>query len=248
MTTPALQPEPLALAAHPEPSAGQLLKMVLESPNPETKIDIIERMVAMKERADAAQAQRDFALAFHRLQSAMPAIAATEAVPDKHGNTKYHFAPYAVIMEQVRPLLITHGFTVRFDSEFKEARMVVRCTLTHVGGHSETSTQFMRVGSVFGANDAQNDGATITMAKRYALCQALNIVIDHDTDGRTEDARNEGHPISHEQAVTLRELVKETGSDEVKFLAFAQAKTYDEIGTARYQELFRTLQNKLTRK
>jgi hypothetical protein len=124
--------------------------------------------------------------------------------------------------------------------------MVMRCTITHVGGHSRVTSQFMRVGAVYGANDAQNDGATATMARRYALCSALNIVIERDTDGK-EDARVEGQPISFEMAETLRDLVKETKSDESKFLAYAGAKTYDEIGQNRYQELFRSLQNKLSR-
>lgn len=238
---------PLAVRAD-EPSAGQLLKYLIETGNAEQQIGVLERLVALKERSDANAAKRDFARAFHALQSEMPAIAASQPVPDKHGNTRYLFAPYSAIMEQVRPLLIKHGFSVRFDSEFKDQRMVVGCTLTHTGGHSETSTQFMRVGSVYGANDAQNDGATITMAKRYALCQALNIVIDHDTDGRTDDARNEGHPISHEQAQTLRELVKETKSDETRFLRYAGATSYEEIGSARYQELFRSLQDKPNRR
>lgn len=238
---------PLATqAATSEPSAAQLLQSLIDRGDPEKNIGVLERLIALKERSDAKQAEREFAQAFHSLQAEMPGIQAMEEVPDKQGNVKYVFAPYEYIMREVRPLLIKHGFSVTFDSEFKELRLVMRCTLLHIGGHSRTTTQYMRVSAPYGANDSQADGATSTMAKRYALCCALNIVVERDTDGRT-DARVEGMPISFEQSQTLKELVKETRSDERAFLKYAGAGTYEEIGSNRYQELFRTLQAKLSR-
>lgn len=228
------------LALQQEPSTGQLLRLIIEKGITGDNVGVIERLIALQERRDAKDAEKAFAVAFHDLQQAMPPIQAVEAVPDKQGNVKYYFAPYSHIMAEVGPLLLKHGFSVMFDSEFKEARFVMRCTLIHVGGHSKTTTQYMRVSAPYGANDSQADGATTTMAKRYALCSALNIVIDHDTD-----ARNEGEPISFEQAQTLRELVHETKSNEVLFLKYAGAEKYEEIGSARYQELFRQLQARL---
>ena len=98
----------------------------------------------------------------------------------------------------------------------------------------------MRAGAgPYGATETQADGAAMTYAKRYALCNALNITVEKDTD-----ARNEGSPISAEQAQTLREMVKDTRSDETAFLKFAGAKSYEEIGNARYADLFAALQKK----
>lgn len=235
--------EETALTVGVEPSVGELLKAVIEKGDPEKNIGVLERLIALKERSDAKAAEREFAVAFHALQNEMPGIQALAEVPDRQGNVRYVFAPYEHIMREVRPYLTKYGFSVTFDSEFKDARMVIRCTLMHTGGHSRTTTQFMKVSAPYGANDSQADGATVTMGKRYALCQALNIVIERDTDGMA-DARNDGAPISLEMAETLREMVKETGSDEAKFLKFAGAPSYDEIGMNRYQELFRTLQQK----
>lgn len=229
-----------------EPSVGELLKAVIDKGDPEKNIGILERLIALKERSEARNAEREFAVAFHALQKETLGVEAVDMVPDKQGNPRYFFASYERIMAQVGPLLLKHGFSVSYDSEFKETRMVMRCTLTHVGGHSRVTSQYMRVGAVYGANDAQNDGATATMARRYALCGALNITILRDTDG-ANDARNEGQPINFDQAETLKSLVKETRSDEVRFLAYAGAKTFEEIGQNRYQELFRSLQSKLTR-
>lgn len=232
----------LALAAA-EPTTLDLLRMVVTSGDPEKNVGVMERLIAMQERKEAKEAERAFAVAFHALQTEMPPIQAVEGVPDKQGNIKYFFAPYEHIMAEVGPLLLKHGFTISFDSEFKDApnmRLVMRCTMTHVSGHSRTTTQYMRVSAPFGASDTQADGATSTMAKRYALCSALNIVIEHDTD-----ARSEGEPISFDKVQTLKELVRETRSDEARFLKYAGAATYEEIGENRYAELFNSLQEKL---
>ena len=72
------------------------------------------------------------------------------------------------------------------------------------------------------------------------MCCALNISVDH-----TPDARREGEPITAEQAVTLRKMVKDSRADEVAFLRFAGAKTYEEIGSRRYAEVFAALEKKM---
>lgn len=228
----------------PQPSVGQMLAALIDKGDPEKNIGVVERLIALQERQEAKEAERAFAVAFHALQAELPSVQVSKMVPDKQGNPRYFFAPYEHILALTMPLVLKHGFSVTYDSEFKEPRMVVRCTLIHVGGHSRTTTQFMRIGAVYGANDAQNDGATITMAKRYAYCQALNIVIDHDTNGH-DDAKNEGQPISWEKAEQLRSMVKEAKADEAKFLKYAGADTFEEIGEHRYASLYRELQDRI---
>ena len=234
---------PLAVQER-EPTIPELMRLAVTTGDPEKNIGVLERLVAMQERKQAKDAEREFAVAFHKLQTKIPGVEATIPVPDKQGNARYYFASYEHIMAQVGPLLLENGFSVTFDSEFKDERLVMRCTLLHIGGHSRTGTQYMRVGAVYGANDAQNDGATTTMAKRYALCAMLNVVIGHDTDGRG-DARVEGEPISFDKAQVLREMVKEAKADEAKFLKYAQASCFEEIGSNRYQSLFRELQDRI---
>src|SRR5208282_1216727 len=151
------------------------------------------------------------------------------------------YLPYDEIMREVQPKAEANGLSISFSTDFQDGRIIQTCTLQHVAGHHRDYKAFVRAGAgPYGATETQADGAAMTYAKRYSLCNALNIVIDRDTDGA--DARNEGAPISFEQAETLREMVRETGSDEGKFLAFAGAKTYAEIGSARYDACFAALQ------
>lgn len=232
------------LVAH-EPSVGQMLQMLIERGNPEQNINTLERIIALKERSDAKQAEREFFAAFADLQAEMPRIQAESAVPDRNENVKYRFADFLTIMNAVRQPLIKHGFSVTFDTDLTADRVKVTCTLMHRGGHSRSNSHFAKVGSgPVNASPAQADGAATTYAKRYALCSALNIVVEKDNDGK-DDARNEGGQIDFAQVETLREMVRDTGSDESAFLKFAGASKYEEIGANRYQALFSALNKKV---
>lgn len=58
------------------------------------------------------------------------------------------------------------------------------------------------------------------------------------------DARNIGGAVSQSQADDLRTLCDETNSDRGKFLAFAGAKTFEEIPVNRIDELTKLLNRK----
>jgi len=72
----------------------------------------------------------------------------------------------------------------------------------------------------------QGDGGADSFAKRYALCSALNIVVDTDFEN---DAKQVGSPVTQEQADELRRDVKETKSNEGNFLKWCGVPTYEEI-------------------
>lgn len=233
-----------SLAAVPQPiSVSQMLSGVLEKGVTADNVAAIEKLVDLYERMELRKAEREFATAFTALQAEMPKIQAVKAVPDKHGNVKYHFAPYEEIMDKVQPFLLKHGFTPSFSMSYNDGRVTQECILQHTGGHVRKNQFSVRIGSgPPGASEAQADGAACTYAKRHALCNALNIIVERDTDGF--DAKKDGAPITPDQALYLRELVKETKSDEALFLKFAGAAKIEEIGSARYDDCARMLHKK----
>ncbi len=192
--------------------------------------EITNEKLAMIKDLVAMDAERKFAAAFNALQSEMVKVKAARAVPNNDGTVRYKFAPYEEIMAQVSPLLLRHGFTVTFSTDFKDGRIIKTCTLQHVGGHKRSNDFAVRIGSgPPRATESQADGAASTYAKRFALCDALNIVIEQD-----RDANAEGTPITADQAFELERRVKETNSNVEAFLRFAGAKTFDEISSAKY--------------
>lgn len=243
----ALAPEAESQLAIVQPSVARMIQAVIDKGVTAENVSVLEKMLELHERMEVREAERQFIAAFVKLQTAMPVIVARSEVPDKHGNLKYVFAPYEAIMEEVRPLLKEHGFTVTFSMTFSEGRVTQHCTLMHVGGHSRTNQFAVRIGSgPPGSSEAQGDGAAATYAKRFALCSALNITIEKDYDGR-DDASVEGAPISHDKAQYLREQVKETNSNEAAFLQFAGVKTYEEITENSYDRCVRALAAKARR-
>lgn len=240
------KPEPTAeLALHESPEAltiqpAQMLRAVIDKGITPESVGVVERLVALYERMADKDAERKFAVAFANLQADVPAVQAVKEVPNNDGTVRYCYAPYEEIMFKVRPILQRHGFTVTFSSSVIDGRIVQSCTLQHVGGHKRTNQSAARIGKgPPGSSDAQGDGAASTYAKRFALCDALNIVVERDTDARAESGC-----ISFEQAAYLKEMVKETRSDEKAFLKYAGAADYEHISTDRYDVLARELHKK----
>lgn len=233
--------------ARPQPTVADILHAVIERGVSSENVGAVEKIVALYERMQDRDAEKAFAQGFVALQADTPKIKAVRAVPSNDGTIRYKYAPYEEIMDQVRPLLQKHGFTVEFSTEFADGRIVKLCTLQHTGGHKRTNKFAVRIGSgPPRASESQADGAASTYAKRFALCDALNITIDSDSD-----AAAEGASITKEQADELQRRVAETNSNPVAFLKFCGVTTsnptfadWEKIPSSRYEAADEMLRRK----
>jgi hypothetical protein len=199
-------------------------------------------MFALKERQDDKNAEKEFVAAFAALQREIPHIKATYAVPTASGGVKFRGAHLIDIMRQVEPLLADHGFSIMFESASSagdaESRTVSQtCVLMHVGGHSKKSTSCVRVGGRFDSS-AQMDAGAYTTAKRLAVCDLLNIHVDRS------DVAILGDFISPDQVAQLKARFEAVGGDKAKFLALAQAESFETIRQAKYGVLDKMLATK----
>src|SRR6266576_2261182 len=207
----------------PAPSPAQMLQAVIQGGVTAENAAVMEKLIQLHERVEARNAEKEFNKAFVALQQEMPRVQAMAVVPNNDGTPRYKFAAYESIMEQVQPFLVRNGFTISFSTRYDGPRIVKTCILRHTAGHSISNDFAVRIGAgPPKANEAQADGAAGTYAKRHALCDALNIVVEKDND-----ANAIGDKISKEEAKALRQRVLATGSDEVNFLAYAQVKISD---------------------
>lgn len=230
----------------PIPTPGDMMQAIIEKGVTAENVAALEKLAELYERMEAKKAEREFAEAFVKLQAEMPAVKAERPVPGSNGTVRYCFAPLEDIMRQVRPSLQKHGFTVTFSSQADDKRIIQTCTLAHTGGHSRTNAFAARIGrGPPGCTDTQADGAAATYAKRYSLCDALGIVVEHlDTDGRADREASDGAFISWEKQKYLQELVKEVNAEEPKFLRWAGVDKYEEIKESEYDRLIRGLEQK----
>lgn len=179
----------------------------------------------------ALHAEREFAAAFVKLQSELPTITATSVIPNRGKYEKFED-----LMRVIGPVLSRNGFSVSFNQESKDNRIIETCHVTHIGGFTRTNNFAVRTGRK-ADSEAQADCMASTTAKRNALCNALNIVIQQDCLDSDHDAAIEGGKISELQAESLRQRVQATASDEAAFLKLAGAKEYKDIRVAFYQML-----------
>ncbi len=232
---------PVVLATNGEPSVALMLQKVIEGGITNENVSALEALVGLYDRMQAKNSEREFNQAFAKLQSELRSVNATRTVPNKDGSPRYRFAPFEDIMEEVQPVLVANGFSISFNSRFMEGgRMVSICTLRHIGGFSQSNEFAVRIGGgPPGATETQADGAAKTYAKRGALCDALNIVVEHD-----DDARMIGQPIGKALAEDLASRVKAVGADFAAFLKFAGAPDFYAISDERWPVLDELLKRK----
>jgi hypothetical protein len=239
----ALEPVPASVELSPATLLRDAIKGGLTKDNAEAIATLAKLYRDMEDR----NAEREYAVAFAALQRELKGFHATKSVPTKTGGTKFSYLEYNEIMAKVRPLMEQHGFSVSFSTDFLEARIVQTCTLQHIGGHHRDYKAAVRAGAgPNGATETQADGAAMTYAKRYALCNALNIVVEKDTDGVPENAKNEGAPITPEQAQYLREQVRELAINTESFFRMAGAPLdkYEEICNGSYPVMVRLIEER----
>lgn len=232
------------LATTEQPSVALMLQGALSSIQrgevTTQHVEVLDRMMGLYERNEKRQAEKDFAEALTALQGETIRVVATKKVDEKpDGSCRYKFAPYEEIMAAVQPMLSRHGFSITFDTEVGSDRLTSICTLMHKSGHTRQNKFAVRYGKPPGSSDAQGDMSTKSYAKRGALCDALNIAIDHD-----DDARAMGSPISAEAAEQLRKRVKACGANEAAFLKFAGAAHFEAIHESRMDDLLEMLERK----
>lgn len=232
------------LAVRQVPTALEMIQGALAQGITSESVATVRELITLRREMDADEAKRAFVRDFIALQAEIPSIKATKGVPDKHGNIKYHYAPFEEIDRQAAPICAKFGFVYTFsEGPFQQGRITKVCTLMHRGGYEKSNPYSVRIGSgPPGATECQADGSAHTYAKRGALRDALNIVTHGvDDDG---DARMEGGFVTEEQANSLAKRAMDTKSDLVALLKFAGAPAFDQIRATKYAILNEMLTKK----
>lgn len=153
-------------------------------------IDVLERLMALKERFDANEARKAYIQAMANFQSKCPIIKRKkEGGKTKEGVVAYKYAPIEDMVEQTKELIAECGFSYFLNTPMQVERdgqkgIEVQLTISHIAGHSEVFTQFMPFVTKTGVmSDPQVLGATQSYAKRYVFANGFGIMTgEDDTD------------------------------------------------------------------
>lgn len=229
----------------PQPTAANMLQAVIEKGVTADNVAAIEKLTELMWKTQEREAEQEFSKSFAAFQSEITGkIHTTKAISNRDGSARSTYAPLEDLMDQLKPYLCKHGLSVSFSepNDVPAGKIARVCIVRHVGGFKHEARSTMRVGSgPMGCNETQSDGSAITYAKRYALCDALGISIDKDTDARSE---GNGAFVTEQQADELERRVKETNSNVAAFLKLAGAAKFSEIPVSKYATLDEALRRK----
>jgi len=151
------------------------LEVLRNDPSPEA----LEKLLAVQERWEAAEARRAYAVALVDLKRDLPAYITRDKLVDfgtSKDRTTYRHATLAGIMDQIGGALTQHGFTVSWDTaDAPNGQIRVTARLLHSRGHSETTTLVAAPDNSGGKNAIQAQGSAVTYLQRYTALALLGL-------------------------------------------------------------------------
>jgi hypothetical protein len=155
-------------------------------------------------------------------QAEVPAITKSKTVNVKTrtGSYSFSYAPYEVIMEQIKPLLSKHGLSIVQPLQAtQDGRQFVSTILTHLSGEQIDSLAIVPLDG----KSMQEIGSAITYMRRYALSSILGLVTDEDDDANIADGNEAEVTKSEDRKITQSE------TDVLKDKAALVGKNLDDV-------------------
>jgi hypothetical protein len=147
-------------------------------------IDVIERLAALQEKAQAREAEIDFNEALNRVQEQIRRVA-----PDLNNTqTNSRYASYAALDRKVRPIYSKEGFSLSFNTgDCPKADHVRVICYVSLGAHTRTyQTDICCDGKGPKGGDVMTkthaEGAAASYGMRYLLKMIFNIAIGSEDD------------------------------------------------------------------
>lgn len=171
-----------------EPTPPALLQLAVQQ---NLDIEKLEKLMQLQERWQAQQARKEFLSAISQFQASCPQLEKTKRVEftNKSGyKTKYSYAPLGEIVESIKKPLSDKGLSFRWEIQEAENKIIVTCIISHLLGHSESTTMSAAKDDSGSKNEIQQRGSSITYLQRYTLIAALGIsTADEDNDGQKDE-------------------------------------------------------------
>lgn len=167
----------------PEPQRGltpsELLSQALQSG---AGIETMERLMAMHDQWEARQAQRQFLQAFASFKDQAVKVVRSRLITDGPLKGKRHADLHGIVSAVTGPLS-ENGLSATWQITRDEPEWIaVRCTVRHVGGHSEHVEMGGPPDKGGAKNAVQARASTVTYLERYTLKAALGLAEEDDDD------------------------------------------------------------------
>lgn len=191
-----------------QPNPVSLLEMAVQNG---ADITQLKELMDLQERWEQKQAKKSFLEALSRFQTLVPELKKnkTATVTSRTGGAgfSYKYADLGSIANQIKEALNACGLSYRWEFAETNGKMKVTCIVSHLDGHSETTSMEAGADNSGAKNDIQQKGSTHTYLQRYTLIGALGLsTAEDDKDG----AGRKGGKAVQDDSVDYLEQWKET--------------------------------------
>lgn len=178
---------------HEAEQASMLAVIQRAASDPSVDMDKLERLLALRDRMEAKEAEAQFNGAMSRVQSSMGRISADATNPQ----TRSNYATYGKLDKALRPIYTKEGLSLSFDTEpAPDGYVGMVCYASHTAGHTRTyRAQVPSDGKGAKGNDVMTKthafGSGTSYGMRYLLKMIFNVAIgeeDDDGNGSTQEA------------------------------------------------------------
>lgn len=139
----------------------------------------IRELMALQREWQADQAKAKFTNALVDLKRALPAVIKHDETVDYTGDSGkrvyYTHTSLALVVDSVTSILGDHGFCLTWDPGTEGGKVRVTATLTHLAGHSRSTTLEAPPDSKGGKSAPQAVASTVTLLQRYTALALLGI-------------------------------------------------------------------------
>jgi hypothetical protein len=233
--------------AAPAEGFAQFLMEAMRDPN--IPADKLEVMMKMRREVLSDQAREAFQTHYAEFSAELPQVerdGTVTLVKDGVAKGSYPFTTIEAMDVVIRPLLAKHGFAISFTSRDDKDSVTITGTLSG-WGWERNSTYTLPPDAGPGRNALQARGSSRRYAKRYITDDLCNVV----RKGKDNDARGfQEALIDAVQQQHLLDLIRETNTDEVKFVKMMVTGEVESLGDIRqrdYNRLVLALKDKQRR-
>lgn len=219
----------------------QVISQIVASPNAKDQVEVMQKLLEMKERQEDRDAKRMFADALAQLQAEMPAISKNAEIRVK-GVLRSKYASIEQLDDVLRPLMEKYGFSLTVScDELKDTMRRFSGTLRHRGGHSEILTVWMPFDKSDFRSAVQSEGSTMSYAKRQLYKAHFNII----ERGIDDDGTGQGfEKISNEEAIDLQSKIAEVKGNTQTFLDYFNIEKLSDMPKANFPIALKMVEQK----
>ena len=238
---PAFEHQPLPVVATP----ATLLAMAVEQ---NADIDKLTKLMDLQERWEANQAKKAYHVALAEFKADPPVLDRNKTVSYENNDgtvTTYKHASLDNVADILGKALEKQGLSFNWTTSQGEGGIItVTCHLTHIMGHSESTSLWAGPDQSGKKNNIQAVGSTVTYLQRYTL-RAITGTAEAgmDDDGQGSEPVEK---VTDEQVIELEAMITDNDIDTKRVKAWMaqtlKVNSFADINVNAYKTVLNKIQ------